>query len=179
MGVLSRRRNKKKDWLAETVRYWEIRQTEVGLGVDWAEAHERCWRCGYEAQLQRCHIVPVSLGGTDDVNNIVALCTRCHDEAPNVNDATEMWCWLRKTAVPIYDTYWPRRALNEVLKELNLSDEELARIDVKKFRLLVKEISMNEVGLHCGQCCGGVHVTLSSYAWAIRKAFLKALEIAA
>ena len=28
------------------VTYWEQRQDECGLAVDWSEARERCWRCG-------------------------------------------------------------------------------------------------------------------------------------
>ena len=26
-------------------------QEELGLSVDWAEAKERCWRCGYKKTL--------------------------------------------------------------------------------------------------------------------------------
>lgn len=35
-----------KTSIIEIVDYWTGRQDECGLSVDWAEAHERCWRCG-------------------------------------------------------------------------------------------------------------------------------------
>lgn len=61
--------------------YWIKHQDEGELGVDWAEAHERCWRCGYKSRLERCHIIPSSLGGTDNPCNLILLCHRCHKEA--------------------------------------------------------------------------------------------------
>jgi 5-methylcytosine-specific restriction endonuclease McrA len=73
--------------LKDIVAYWETLQDESGLSVDWAEALERCWRCGYKSALQRCHIVPDALGGSDTPSNFVLLCGRCHREAPNVADA--------------------------------------------------------------------------------------------
>jgi hypothetical protein len=102
--------------IAEIVDYWARRQDECGLSVDWAEAHERCWRCGEKSKLERCHIVPRSLGGADSPENLVLLCFRCHREAPNVDDASFMWQWLRAHAVPFYDTYWTLRAIAEFEK---------------------------------------------------------------
>lgn len=79
---------------ADIVNYWVSRQDECGLAVDWAEAHERCWRCGYKSRLHRCHIVPNAQGGPDEPSNLVLLCGRCHREAPNVADPSFMWLWL-------------------------------------------------------------------------------------
>ena len=36
--------------IEEIVAYWSKRAREDGAGVDWSEAHKRCWRCGYEAR---------------------------------------------------------------------------------------------------------------------------------
>jgi hypothetical protein len=58
---------------SEIVQYWEVNTSECGLGVDFAEAHERCWRCGYKLPLERCHIIPASLGGEDTPSNYVLL----------------------------------------------------------------------------------------------------------
>ena len=51
----------------DIVNYWFFEQMidESGLSVDAAEAYERCWRCGCEKRLERCHIIPESLGGKD------------------------------------------------------------------------------------------------------------------
>jgi len=98
---------------ADIVRYWSEREDECGLSVDWAEAHERCWRCGYKSKLERCHIVPDSLQGTDDPSNLVLLCTKCHREAPNVADPRFMWTWLRAHGTALYGTYWIDRGYHE------------------------------------------------------------------
>jgi hypothetical protein len=97
----------------EIIAYWETKVDESDLGVDWAEAHERCWRCGYKSPLERCHIVPRSLGGSDHPSNLVLLCQRCHREAPNIDDSEFMWIWIKGTKEPFYDTYWTQRGLEE------------------------------------------------------------------
>ena len=97
----------------EIVDYWSAIEDECDLGVDWSEAHERCWRCGYKSSLQRCHIVPDSLGGLDQPSNLVLLCSRCHREAPNHTNPKYMWIWLRATCGSFYDMYWTRRGLEE------------------------------------------------------------------
>jgi len=63
-----------KTSIEEIVDYWKRHEDECGLSVDWAEAHERCWRCGCEKNLERCHIIPDSLGGKDEPSNLVLLC---------------------------------------------------------------------------------------------------------
>lgn len=97
----------------EIVNYWIKIQDECGLSVDWAEAEYRCWRCGYKANLQRCHIIPESLGGKDEPSNLVLLCSRCHIDAPNVESKTFMWDWIRANGTPLYDTFWFLRAQKE------------------------------------------------------------------
>jgi len=95
--------------VAEIVAYWSRHENESGLAVDWAEAHKRCWACGrkkWKRNFDRCHIIPRSLGGSDSAENLVLLCPRCHKQAPNVNDPSFMWFWLRSRAVPFYDTEW-------------------------------------------------------------------------
>lgn len=100
----------------EIVDYWVARESECGLAVDWSEAQERCWRCGYKSRLQKCHIVPKSLGGKNDPSNLVLLCGRCHREAPNIADSRFMWIWMRTTCVPFYDLYWTTRGVQEFEK---------------------------------------------------------------
>ncbi len=92
----------------EIVNYWFFEQfvEESGLSVDAAEAHERCWRCGCEHNLERCHIVPASLGGKDEPSNLVLLCHRCHLDNPNITDPEIMWDWIRAYGVPMYGTFW-------------------------------------------------------------------------
>ena len=99
--------------IIDIVSYWSQHEDECCLGIDWSEAHERCWRCAYKTRLQRCHIIPASRGGSATADNLVLLCRRCHREAPNVPDPRFMWIWLRATHVPFYDTYWSLRGAQE------------------------------------------------------------------
>ena len=99
--------------LSEIIAYWEKHVDECGLSVDWAEAESHCWRCGYERNLERCHIIPDSLGGKDEPSNLVLLCKRCHAEGPNVTDPEIMWDWIRAYGVPFYGTFWFIRGMKE------------------------------------------------------------------
>lgn len=95
------------------ISYWAKHQDECGLSVDWAEAGERCWRCGCERSLDRCHIIPDSLGGKDEPENLVLLCMRCHADGPNVADQEIMWDWIRAYGVSFYDTFWGCEGMRE------------------------------------------------------------------
>ena len=95
-----------KTSIKEIVDYWSQHQDESGLSVDWAEAHERCWRCGCKKNLERAHIIPHAMGGKDEPSNLVLLCKRCHADGPNVDDPEIMWDWIRAYGVPFYNTFW-------------------------------------------------------------------------
>jgi len=77
MRLRKRKNNKRisiKTKKRDIVDYWSKIKDECLLSVDWSEAETRCWRCGYQKRLQRCHIIPNSLGGKDTPSNLVLLC---------------------------------------------------------------------------------------------------------
>ena len=84
---------------------------EVGFPVDASEMDTRCWRCGYERNTERCHVIPDSLKGEDTPSNYRLLCHDCHLEAPNVNDPNAMDNWIRATGVGMYDIFWKIREI--------------------------------------------------------------------
>lgn len=84
----------------ECVECWSKRIKETEVGTDWDLAEKRCWRCGKETELQRCHLIPDSLGGKDEASNIVLLCDKCHKEGLNVADPEIMWDWIKAYAQP-------------------------------------------------------------------------------
>ena len=86
----------------QIVDYWADHVSEAGLSIDFSEADKRCWRCGCQRTLERCHIVPDSLGGEDTPSNFVLLCKRCHLDNPNVADPQIMWDWLHADACLLY-----------------------------------------------------------------------------
>ena len=96
--------------------FWKERLPELGFFIDWGEPG--CWasgfhygtrydvkrsdagwceifRCWNGIPLQRCHIVPRSIGGTDDVANLFLMCRECHDQAPNTAIPDIFFEWAR------------------------------------------------------------------------------------
>jgi hypothetical protein len=59
-----------------------------------AEAWGREHTWGRGVTLERAHVVPRSLGGSDEPENIVLLCHECHLAAPDTAEARYMWQWL-------------------------------------------------------------------------------------
>jgi hypothetical protein len=40
--------------------------------------HNTCQACGHRPAWQVHHVVPISCGGTDSLENLITLCGRCH-----------------------------------------------------------------------------------------------------
>lgn len=59
-----------------------------------------CWGCGIERSklnsLEACHIVPHSLGGSSEFENIVLMCSDCHFESPDHKNKNHFFKWLRE-----------------------------------------------------------------------------------
>lgn len=106
--------------IGDIISYWAGHVDESNLGTDFADAHERCWRCGWKRKLERCHIIPKSLGGNDTPGNLVLLCHQCHLEAPNCKDPSAMWEWITRTHAIFYDEPPWMRLFSEVLREATI-----------------------------------------------------------
>ena len=169
-----------KTTIAQAVDYWSRRVDECGLSVDWAEAHTRCWRCGCERDLERCHIIPDSLGGEDVPQNIVLLCKRCHADGPNVTDPEIMWDWIRAYGVPFYDTFWNVMGMREyefiyktscskdllgifAAAGLKLNDNTWEEVNI-----IIKD-QINEAGFHFGHPYLNTATMAGIYRMALKK----------
>lgn len=153
--------NKSPAWVRRCVDYWSALICESDTGVDWCDAHDRCWRCGAQRLLQKCHIVAKQFGGSGAESNIVPLCAECHDEAPDVTDPNEMWRWIRETKPLCYGTLKLERAM-EICKRRG--------VDLRNFCSSRFHAAMEKVGLHLMQNRTGCRIKPSSYAWAIEQA---------
>jgi hypothetical protein len=101
---------------AQIFDYWKDRFRKIGIFIDWGEPS--CWSCRFHygtkydikrsdagwdqifdgwnrIPLQRCHIVPRSLGGTDEPSNLFLMCRECHDLAPNTAVPEIFFQWVR------------------------------------------------------------------------------------
>jgi hypothetical protein len=175
-------KTKKEDIVA----YWFSRVDESGLSVDASEAHERCWRCGCEKRLERCHIIPESLGGKDEPSNLVLLCKRCHLDNPNIKHPEIMWDWIRAYGVPIYDTFWNILGMREYefiynktfvqeLYDLGLDKEkEIYEIIESSMQELMEETSFHfgHPYLNVATIAGMYRITLQKLAKKFNKKIL-------
>jgi hypothetical protein len=139
-----------KTTASQIIAYWESRIDESDLGTDFAEAHERCWRCGYRSKLQRCHIVPHALDGPDEPSNYVLLCGRCHREAPNTRNPDFMWQWIKATKVPLCDTYWTQRGFEEFARIFKRQPFKGFNISPAEIPQLIHD-AMQDASLHYGE----------------------------
>ncbi len=95
----------------------------------WAKATPKAsWE---RATLERAHIVPSSLGGTDDAPNVILLCAPCHRDSPDWHDRSEMARWIARR---------PDRASKEVEE---FSDWAKAAQEVPAFQALLAEYEAN------------------------------------
>jgi len=160
-GRIKRRRKKVPQWIKDAVAYWQTRVYEGDIGCDWDEADVRCWRCGYLRKCQKCHIVAKSLGGSDEVDNLIPLCCECHDEMPNVLDKEEVWRWIERDHGSLHDTFWACKAM---------ADSGLSHEDFKRFDSKVFEDAMKKTSKHFGQKSGGARTSVATLVWALKEA---------
>lgn len=175
--------SKKNKWVLDCRDYWVDKVDETNLGVDFTKMDESsgqkmyCWRCGNMRRLQKCHIVPKTLGGSCDISNIVPLCGRCHDEAPDVIDPKEMWRWLGETSGTFNDvSYYLWRVISEKIRV-----EEFTPIS-NHMGLFMKVFDENSdlVMYHCPQSLAktGPFLKDSTVEWLVRKSIKDTIKLA-
>lgn len=148
--------------------YWKNRLSDKGLSIDWGEPS--CWVCGFHYQskydtkrpdasreeilrcwektpLQRCHLVPRSLQGSDSVENLFLMCRECHDLAPNTNTPDIFFEWARAQ-------HWLKREQTkfaQALESFSVTTEDYLRfnevMDSPAFRTWVQD----KIGIHWPQ----------------------------
>lgn len=137
------KREKIKTTKQQIADYWFSLVDESDLSLDASEAQERCWRCGCEGRLEKCHIMPYSRGGMDVPSNLVLLCSRCHIDNPNIADSEIMWDWIRAYSTPLYNTFWTLQGMKEYQfiykRSIEQELEERQITDIKEFQQIVTE----------------------------------------
>jgi hypothetical protein len=140
--------------IKDIANYWQNNSEfcESLLNFDWSDSLTNCWNCGNKSKsLERCHIVPHSLGGKDVPENYVILCKSCHREAPNIDDKTAMWDWIKSNYVPMsfYGTYRFRKALVMFKKKEGYSWFDKA-IHIENIFEKLKNEYQNNISVHFG-----------------------------
>ena len=101
---------------SEIFEHWKNLFPQLHFLIDWSEPG--CWACGFhygirynikrsdaslktilgcwdKIPLQRCHITPRSLNGTDSVENLFLMCRECHDTMPNTSIPEIFFEWAK------------------------------------------------------------------------------------
>lgn len=150
-------------------------------GFDWGEPS--CWACGrwwgtkYDARsgstgdirrawtrvpLQRCHIVPRSLGGSDDPENLFLMCRECHDQAPDTPFREAFFAWRSKQN-------WGRRRMRELEDvlgsfDISLQDEgTLVQLNHALTSRRFEAWAGPRLGLHGDQAGRGVRLKVATF----------------
>lgn len=146
--------------ILQIAKYWQENNNipETELNFDWGDAESHCWNCGTykksksssKIHLERCHIVPKSLGGENTADNYVLLCKECHKEAPDVKHKSAMWEWLKlnRTAISLYGTYKINKALQMLEEKDGIKIFEVIK-DVGLWQRLL-ECEKDNLGFHGG-----------------------------
>lgn len=76
-----------------------------------------CWACGVSSKCERHHIEPQEFGGKDNPENIVPLCTVCHDILDRYRwQRLEIWSWFSKEVAREPGPRWARLMLLEFMR---------------------------------------------------------------
>ena len=79
--------------LEEINNYWLDRFHQL------EEDYPICFVCGKDKRLEKCHLIPKALGGSNEVDNLVLLCNEHHKQAPNISlDKEIMLNWIEQEA---------------------------------------------------------------------------------
>lgn len=59
------------------------------------ELGEECYNCGSKEGIEYHHVVPISVGGTNNIKNFVPLCSKCHIAAHTGRNIKELKTKIR------------------------------------------------------------------------------------
>ncbi|ECY6091243.1 HNH endonuclease, partial [Salmonella enterica subsp. enterica serovar Enteritidis] len=82
-------------------------------------------------KLERAHIIPHSLGGSNDVSNYILLCNKCHRESPDIANESALIEWMNGQPT-------------EMESMLRLIQQEMDKYN-KETQMAVNEILIKEI----------------------------------
>ena len=150
-----KRKNFSKGQIAQYWIDWSIEHKKIPPWDEygWDSGEPSCMACGYwqeewdakrtvkarweSTDLERCHIVPLFLGGADELANLVLMCKRCHQEQPDSKDPDVTYAYMK--ARTIWDGMGATPALMAALMALGngATPEDATRVAVAKAEALL------------------------------------------
>jgi len=158
-----------KDWLDERCfdwgepscwacgRWWDTKYDVEDPNAPWEEIR-KAWN---KVPLQRCHIIPKSLGGEDEPSNLFLMCKECHDRAPDTTSREAFFKWVE-------NQNWTGRVFKSIEEEFKAFgfDEKTPKEIEELSDMLIskdfKEWARNKIGIHFSQSGSGSQITPST-----------------
>ena len=165
---------RQKAWIKKCWNHHSQYISELDVAPDWGDWDtdwNMCWCCGHSTiHLQKCHLTPRSLGGSDDPSNIVPLCSLCHDKAPDVLDPQVMIDWIKDNQNSLsnfglgrYNHLWD--FLMSEYKEKNLN---LDNYDDFVFKYYLN-LNYGKISAHGSQTGAGAVIKESTREWVFKQ----------
>lgn len=92
--------------------YWKSRVMRGGAGLPVSvvdaimsdsDGVKICWCCEKRGYQESCHIIPHSLGGSGDPENIFLMCSECHRTSPDTPDSSPFFEFVSQRAGAHHD----------------------------------------------------------------------------
>jgi|TARA_R100000988_G_C3909797_1_gene121437 hypothetical protein len=165
---------KQKKWIKECWDYHSQYIDECDVAPDWGDWEtdwNMCWCCGHRtSRLQKCHLTPKSLGGSNKASNLVPLCAQCHDQAPDVVDPQVMIDWIKDNKNPLSDFGQGRynHLWDLLVIEYQNGNIDAAKYDDHIFKFYLTR-NYEKVSAHASQRGGGIMIKPSTREWVIKQ----------
>ena len=115
-----------------------------------------CCNCGSKNNLEYHHIVPIALGGLDDISNICCLCNQCHHlihhgSISNINNSNLIKQGMQNAKEKGINIGRPRTTIKDISNDLIMDIMEkinittiakkynISRKTVYKYKNIIKE----------------------------------------
>lgn len=121
--------------------------------------NDQCFACGSTHKLERAHILPICLGGNNDVQNIHLLCAYCHLESETLHGES-YWKWYQYKLFDDFDfgfkrfkAYIKSGALLQEINEETIDDERFLEIKFLIDRLVRNGFTLEQIKAHISEQC--------------------------
>jgi hypothetical protein len=137
---------------------WACGAWDHGCDIELKEGVDTYTAWNKATYLERCHIIPRSMGGLDKPRNLVLLCKKCHKTSPDLLKKKYMKKWIIKQHS--FYKYWEPLVSACKMKHLLFMGENIEEYF---------EYYQNNSGLHIGSDTNSNHIVLIKEFYKVNK----------
>jgi len=101
--------------------FWDEHDLFIESGIEINGSNPDCFACGNHVGVERAHILALTEGGGNEVENLHLLCKGCHAESENLSGKS-YWKWLVDMNLNHYET-----AIQRVYRKMQVNPEHWIR----------------------------------------------------